>query len=116
MDGTWGGMVRSPPSLHNGLTQIGQQVWGCVWEGEFCIPVGVGAVEVDLINGLTRVAMAQFWRAIGGQDEEWHMTFVGFDDGWVEVSACGAGSTNEGDGDAGTTGKAKGKKGGGALI
>jgi hypothetical protein len=62
------------------------------------------------------VAMAQFWRAIGGQDEEWHMAFVGFDDGWVEVSACGAGGTNEGDGYAGTAGKAKGKKGGGALI
>ena len=34
-------------------------------------PFGVRAVEIDLVDGLGGAPVAEFWRSVGGQDEEW---------------------------------------------
>ena len=79
-------------------------------------PQRVIPVQLDLIDGLVRAAVAQFRRAIPGQDDQRHLQFVRLDDGRKEVGGRRAGNADQRDRLIGLEGDAEREKAGAALV
>ena len=74
------------------------------------------AEETGLIGGLVGAPAAQFWRSVGGQEDEGKAGFVGLHHRGVPVGRGAPGGGEQGHRATAGTGQAEGEEGGAALV
>ena len=80
------------------------------------VPLGRGAVELDLVDRLPGAEVAQLRRPVGGQHEQRHARLVGLDHGRRVVGRRGPGRARERDRAAARLGQAEREEGAAALV